>query len=487
MKGVGGGKTNGEEALRAWWKNRGEAAREAHVLHKGDPELGSWLFARVHDGTGFALGCKACHLARRKTEFGEIQLASVRQVKNERLRKHEDSLEHQQAVATLVGDSLQQGDVDDAIASRAAPPARAFREVWDARCKPGRTPDIPGIGGRFKVKRMMYCLYEAIVMNDRELIRQAECMATHSDGRAKRLSIRFAVNGPSLLPHRGHLGHVDYVEHKRSGAESATAIGRAYDGVIRNFCTFGKHAPDSDNEVFDEALYDHMRRIHEVFDSDAERCMINCGLDLAGALLPRDQRGQAYFYNNKVLVKDPTHAARRVLERPWKAHPALHEVVCTLTTERHSIMKRIKNSDIFKATFAAFVVLVPDAPFDTANAGIQNLSSADHRFDSVVFPMTRGVLLFDALVATALHISTHRPYEEEGRDANGFLTYISGEAGEFRLILYAMLADGMAAIIVFVRYWDTEAHDIAAISEQIGILANTLDWLFGGIRHTRRL
>ena len=88
---------------------------------------------------------------------------------------------------------------------------------------------------------------------------------------------------------------------------------------MEDFCTFGRHAPhDAKVQSFQEDVYAQIKTIHEVFDSDAEQTMVLCGMDLAGALLPRDRRSEAYYPNNKLLIKDPTHAARRTLERPWR-------------------------------------------------------------------------------------------------------------------------------------------------------------------------
>eukprot|EP00959_Pyramimonas_sp_CCMP1952_P067529 1409521-Pyramimonas_sp.AAC.1 len=114
------------------------------------------------------------------------------------------------------------------------------------------------------------------------------------------------------------MGHVNYVQPKISAKDASECLRESFDQIIRQFCTMGFHAPPGGSGAtrFDEDLYNHIKNIREVFDTDAEAVAVNNGMDMAGALLSHAGRRAAYFPNNKILVKDPTHAARRVLERP---------------------------------------------------------------------------------------------------------------------------------------------------------------------------
>ena len=128
-------------------------------------------------------------------------------------------------------------------------------------------------------------IYEALTMEDRLHIRESSCLATHTDGRKHRLTICFVASNDDLVPRRGLLGHSDYAAHKASCHESTVAMKGAFDEVVRDFCTFGKHAPRGARiQKFDSDLYDHLRAIREIFDTDGELTMVNVGKELSGAL-----------------------------------------------------------------------------------------------------------------------------------------------------------------------------------------------------------
>ena len=93
-------------------------------------------------------------------------------------------------------------------------------------------------------------------------------------------------------------------------------------------------------------------------------------------------------------TKDKTHAARRLLSRPWACDEQIDEIVKTIVTGSQSITQRLRHSPDLSAIFSACVQdMTDDAPLTG------NLSNALHRFDSVLRPMSREVLQFDALVA----------------------------------------------------------------------------------------
>ena len=81
--------------------------------------------------------------------------------------------------------------------------------------------------------------------------------------------------------------------------------------IISNFCTFGTLQPEiacsSLPKSFDRALFQHFREHTEIYNTDAEQVML-----LAGEALRTMRDGEEPFFPNlKLVVKDPTHAARR--------------------------------------------------------------------------------------------------------------------------------------------------------------------------------
>ena len=112
----------------------------------------------------------------------------------------------------------------------------------------------------------------------------------------------YAVDG-SLNVLRGFLGHTDYAG---AHADSVNSYKAAVDTIIRQFCTTSIRAGGAQQDFFREDLYHHMCSIHEVWDSDAARCMFLLGMEVSHAW-----DGPALFENNRLVVKDHTHAARR--------------------------------------------------------------------------------------------------------------------------------------------------------------------------------
>ena len=114
-----------------------------------------------------------------------------------------------------------------------------------------------------------------------------------------------------------------------------------------------------------------MLQIHEVFDTDAERTMVLTGRHLTG-VYHEDPR-QAYMPNNKLLVKDPTHSARRALSRPWTCVQQIKEIVTLIIVAPSSITKRISNSLIFRAVFEKLVLKIDQVNVVTLH--LKNLAS----------------------------------------------------------------------------------------------------------------
>ena len=74
-------------------------------------------------------------------------------------------------------------------------------------------------------------------------------------------------------------------------------------------------------------LFNHVVGIWKTFDSDAERVMVLTGHELTSHLRDVDRKKP-----DKLALKDATHAARRVLQRPWRADSELHGILNKLIT-----------------------------------------------------------------------------------------------------------------------------------------------------------
>ena len=149
------------------------------------------------------------------------------------------------------------------------------------------------------------------------------------------------------------------------------------------------------------------------------------------------------------------------------------EIVDTIVMSRHSIMQRIRNSPELAKQFQDTVdkIVVDDVK-------LRNLSNALHRFDSLLRPLFRGVILLEPLIVTAHWVAIQRQGQEVGNDAADFLQFVSGAAGIERLLLMAMMADAGDMCEVLLRYFDTEDSDAAIMTRQIDGLVSKIDWAF---------
>lgn len=176
----------------------------------------------------------------------------------------------------------------------------------------------------------------------------------------------------------------------------------------------------------------------------------------------------------------------RLLQRPWAADAFIDEIVQTIVTGKASLMQRIRNSPDLQAVFDACVKQQEQNPVGDSQL-LQNLSVALHRFDSLLRPLTRFVLLLDAVIAAAFKIRVLRCDRAEGKNAASFLEFVSGELGVERLLCIGMMADAGLICITLLRKFDTEAFDVADTTHELHAFAHALDHAFvqGGIVHIR--
>ena len=165
-------------------------------------------------------------------------------------------------------------------------------------------------------------------------------------------------------------------------------------------------------------------------------------------------------------LKDSTHAARRVLERPWRADPDLNKVLSTIATGPDSLPRMISNSYMLRGIFAECIRQTGGGAIEDSLQEVQNISSAQHRFDSRLLPLTRFVHLFDAFVAAALIIAHVRRGSEDARHFSNFFNFIEGKVGARRLLVLAMCADCGYICNGLLRFFDNSDCDPALIAEK---------------------
>lgn len=385
----------------------------------------SWLTK----GENGCLGCVVCKLAKKQNEYGWFEIKE-QGVNFSNVKRHQTSEQHLEALADL---GLISELNDDKLP---APSIESFQRVAKGRLK-GPIALQHGeaeVGGRKKITCMLRCLSEAMFQLDRKFLASAGTITLHMDVRQLKLLVRFRASNKDLEWKKGILG---IAELPRT---TSTCLEEGLKGILRTFCT----SPFNAGEV-DQALYANILRCTEILDMDAaadEQCSAR---ELRKDLLT----------SVKVVMKDKAHASRRVLSRPWNVIPALDEAWSMFVGDSSSVVRMIQKSDVLSKKFHEYCQAANSAPVSSKH--IKNLQFKKQRFDSVAKPLGRGILFFEALLATAIWATVHLRGSDACKDAEAFLTWID----ERRMILLAMAADCADSALGLVRSFDSEQSDPA--------------------------
>lgn len=168
-----------------------------------------WLSSgRSPSGELLYVTCKLCqrHDEKRAPRWRK---PNTLQVCN--FRRHEKTQRHQRAAATT----------EDMSVALHAPPAKDFVSLLQQfrRGKTHGDKGCDGVGRRKKVRKMKWCLAEAVRARVRAAIRSAESMSIHADCSKGHLVARALMCGKSLDVSDGLLGIVNMHDvHKESSA-----------------------------------------------------------------------------------------------------------------------------------------------------------------------------------------------------------------------------------------------------------------------------
>ena len=448
--------------------NRREAGAAIKVPPSASAACGaSWLRSR-ESAAGRGVGCKVClafkqHMRKSGKSliggklmrtFADCTLQSPAAVQTSHLKRHGNSAWHRSAIAWAA-----KGD-RGAIAEIAkfAPSRSIFASLW-RHVKAGNTRMvIDKIGKRLKVKKVAWCLAEAIRNRNRQLLSKCETAAIYQDKKDSEMSMRFACSDANLQTAFGyvggkicHGGHIEIVNCTKQ--------------IIDDFCTVGLGRPGGNRNLQpDKDLVDKITSRIEFNASDAEGAMVLAGRKMQ-EVLPKMRCGSW----------DLAHGFRRIASRPWSKDPVIKDIVETVVTGRQSIIRLVQNSPEFSAWYKDFKA----AESNRIGDRVQNFSFAKHRFDSTAKPLGRAVLGIRALVKTASRIASLRRGRAEADHANRFLSFINTE----RFLLMAMCADASDEVNLLVRFVDKEeGFAVEEVPFQIESFQKKIEYLFEGGR-----
>ena len=126
---------------------------------------------------------------------------------------------------------------------------------------------MPGVGGRTKVRRMLFCLAEAVRERVRGRLAEARPLTFHSDSSKNRLLLLGQMCGDDLVPRHCLLGTADL-----GGDPSAAGLTTSMLCILKELCTplLGGAGCRAQLETqTDATALAHVASIAEVFNADA--------------------------------------------------------------------------------------------------------------------------------------------------------------------------------------------------------------------------
>ena len=173
--------------------------------------------------------------------------------------------------------------------------------------------------------------------------------------------------------------------------------------------------------------------------------------------------------NLQHVLRDKTHASRRLSSRPYGADPYLRGILLMLATGRTSPARMVQHSMEARRVFRGFV---HTSTTPGVKQAVTNLRAAGHRFESLQKPLGRSVLHLHSLIKTALHLIEHG-----NRDLKGRAEKWLGWHMEKRLQA-AMMADASDQAMQFTRILDTEGTDPASMTSAANVFLQVVQSLF---------
>ena len=290
-------------------KFRQNIERWRHVLlmDPAKPSLGSWLVSKgkmlgnssgsssstsvaVRHRQEWGVGCMLCAIAKKSGPYAMFAVRTPSALTMQHLIKHAGTSPHKAAAELVL-----HGTSSDA---RSSPPAEHFEEVLKDRVTGiGYAHGHEGVGAQLKVKRMTWCLSEALLDEDRAALRNAKSITIHQDGSGPRFVVRFTACTADLEMRQGTMGIAkDY-------GTRAQHIKEATEKVLRTFCSPKQTPPgrqDMTSEL-DTKLLAHVQQHVHTFDADGAADEQRAGRCMA----------QSTFPNMDTRMRDKAHASRR--------------------------------------------------------------------------------------------------------------------------------------------------------------------------------
>ena len=184
---------------------------------------------------------------------------------------------------------------------------------------------------------------------DQRFLARARAVTLLRDERKGRLMIRFLAMGPDLEVRSGTLGQ------EQGHGTGAMNILKATENVLLRACTIFATPPYRcrAQPVLNRKIYRHLRLAVTGITTDA------AADEVLGAELMRSpellSQTRALCPNLQHVLRDKTHASRRLSSRPYGADPYLSDVLLMFATGRTSPARMVQHSMEARRVFRGFV------------------------------------------------------------------------------------------------------------------------------------
>lgn len=418
--------------MQRWWMFSVQIPEAPRGLEKKLP----WLIEKK-DGNDWGLLCQLCAQHVPNLSFGRDGFQGPGTLNT--LQRHESSHQHQMA------ERMAFGGYDEFAGW--APSAEEFEKFAGLRLTHSslRKLGTKGMGGRWKLGRLQNCLGMSVQRLDCSFLLASEAVVLHQDVRRLVLMVRFRACSQTLEVRTGLLG-IYHLEDSTS-----TSLVSACEQILWGFVE-----EDADK-------YEKLRQKVILLNMDAA-----ADEQLAGRLM---KMSEGLYPNAKAVTRDRCHAARRILQRPFKAVPEIWQTFSDLVWGSASMPNTIQSSDVLRKVFNQHICATEST---VQGARIKSLSLRKQRFDSHQKATGRLCLWMHATVMTAIYAATFRKNDRDGERALQFLRGISEE----KMVLLAMLADFSDEATSAIRVMDSEDSDTASHVMELDVFCNRVKHLF---------
>ena len=443
-----------------FWRNY--SRWKGRTLICNDESLGSWLWPVIRvDGDGqkwFAVGCNLCMSQKVTSSFGKATVgcpqigetlgdfeSRERSLMISRFLLHQKREHHLKA---LEAHGFGKGNIQ-------APTAAQFSEVLNGVRRGEAKSSMPGLCKAHKLRKMKWALAEGQRRLDLKWFRRAKFIAIFQDVRQARLLVRYKLITDKFEIRLGVLGCAWVPNASAHQLKTETME------IIQRACTLWAGVPGRPDKAPKPQV---LKKIFKKFREAVQQFTSDSAADeqLCGQLLrekPTDpealegsckQMYRIQLPNLKLVCRDRSHAAARILKRPWRASTRLWDAFNTFVWSKQSICSLLHNSLTFRHWFGAEVQRL------TKNSSnVKNLGLARQRFGSAVKTGRRFILYIVAMNSVAGQIAATRKGKREGEIALNYLKTITEED----LLIIGCLMEISTECMKVVRKMDTEAYD----------------------------